>query len=293
VVPLRSSSCLSPDLVLARPFPSAFTTIAFGYSRRRWFETCSCKPVSRGLPSSVKQLRTTQRFLLSCSWDTSVPFPWHLPFRQSPLGARPHFRLRGAATRHLSRDDPAYCLGIDFLAEPLTVKDSQGPPHSEPRVPFPVVEMSEPPVTSQRAVKLDPLRLCLARSTEVSAVRASHCVDYWRSLSNSCVGDCRRFLSSTDAALTGDGGTMRSHPITRDGGTTAASGCRIPAIQYCLLWNSPVRFQLPRFGQENLASFADRGERVKNPLVGFRPDGQPDAGCYGMTLPGWDHIFCC
>src|SRR5208282_6483595 len=61
-----------PDLVVARPFPSAFTTIAFDYSRRRWFETCSCKPVPRGLPSSVKQLRTTQRFLLSCSWHTVV-----------------------------------------------------------------------------------------------------------------------------------------------------------------------------------------------------------------------------
>jgi hypothetical protein len=63
------------DLVVARPFPSAFTTIAFGYSRRRWFETCSCKPVPRGLPSSVKQLRTTQRFLLSCSWHTLVALP--------------------------------------------------------------------------------------------------------------------------------------------------------------------------------------------------------------------------
>ena len=62
MVPLRSSSCRSPDLVFAKPFPSAFTTIAFGYSRRRWFETCSCKPVPRGLPSSVKQLRTTQHF---------------------------------------------------------------------------------------------------------------------------------------------------------------------------------------------------------------------------------------
>ena len=62
MVPLRSSSCRSPDLVVAKPFPSAFTTIAFGYSRRRWFETCSCKPVPRGLPSSVKQLRTTQHF---------------------------------------------------------------------------------------------------------------------------------------------------------------------------------------------------------------------------------------
>src|SRR4029077_10664298 len=55
VVFLRSSSCLSPDLVLARPFPSALTTMAFDHSRRRWFGTCSCKPVPRGLPSSVEQ----------------------------------------------------------------------------------------------------------------------------------------------------------------------------------------------------------------------------------------------
>src|SRR5947199_10826016 len=58
VVPLRSSSCQSPDLFLPRPFPSVLTTMAFDHSRRRWFGTCSCKPVPRGLPSSVKQLRT-------------------------------------------------------------------------------------------------------------------------------------------------------------------------------------------------------------------------------------------
>src|ERR1039457_2061499 len=58
VVPLRSSSCLSPDLVLSRPFPPVLTTMAFDHSRRRWFGTYSCKPVPRGLPSSVKQLHT-------------------------------------------------------------------------------------------------------------------------------------------------------------------------------------------------------------------------------------------
>ena len=58
VVPLRSSSCQSPDLVLPRPFPSALTTMAFLHSRRRWFGTCSCKPVPRGVPSSIKQLHT-------------------------------------------------------------------------------------------------------------------------------------------------------------------------------------------------------------------------------------------
>src|SRR6266481_2522339 len=72
VVPLRSSSCLSPDLVLARPFPSVLTTMAFDHSRRRWFGTCPCRPVPRGLPSSVKQLRTTQPFGLSRSWRTVV-----------------------------------------------------------------------------------------------------------------------------------------------------------------------------------------------------------------------------
>src|ERR1700686_4823050 len=58
VVPLRSSSCQSPDLVLSRPFPAVLTTMAFDHSRRRWFGTCSCKPVPRGLPSSIKQLHT-------------------------------------------------------------------------------------------------------------------------------------------------------------------------------------------------------------------------------------------
>src|SRR5262249_47695851 len=72
VVPLRSSSCLSPDLVLARPFPSVLTTMAFVHSRRRWFGTCPCRPVPRDLPSSVKQLRTTQPFGLSHSWHTVV-----------------------------------------------------------------------------------------------------------------------------------------------------------------------------------------------------------------------------
>ena len=66
-----SQAGLSPDLVVARPFPSAFTTMAFGYSRRRWFETCSCTPVPRA-PLSVEQFRTTQRFLRSCSWHTYV-----------------------------------------------------------------------------------------------------------------------------------------------------------------------------------------------------------------------------
>src|SRR6202163_1533923 len=58
VVPLRSSSCQSPDLVLSRPFPSVLTTRAFVHSRRRWFGTCSCQPVPRGQPSSIKQLHT-------------------------------------------------------------------------------------------------------------------------------------------------------------------------------------------------------------------------------------------
>src|SRR5262245_47428409 len=38
--------------------------MAFDHSRRRWFGTCSCKPVPRGLPSSVKQLRTSSALRL-------------------------------------------------------------------------------------------------------------------------------------------------------------------------------------------------------------------------------------
>jgi len=52
------------------------TTMAFDHSRRRWFGTCPCRPVPRGLPSSVKQLRTTQPFGLSRSWRTMVGKPY-------------------------------------------------------------------------------------------------------------------------------------------------------------------------------------------------------------------------
>src|SRR5262249_30710988 len=64
VVPLQSSSCLSPDPVTSQPFPSAFTTVAFGQSRRRWFGACSCKPTPRGRPSSVEQLCTSSALRL-------------------------------------------------------------------------------------------------------------------------------------------------------------------------------------------------------------------------------------
>ena len=94
VVPLRSSSCLSPDLVLARPFPSAFTTLDFVQSRRRWFGTCSCKPVPRGLPSSVEQhsyfeLSVLHRELLSApSWRTIIGIPREL------IPSQPHLPIK-------------------------------------------------------------------------------------------------------------------------------------------------------------------------------------------------------
>src|SRR5881409_2304852 len=73
VVPLRSSSCQSPDLVLPRSFPSVLTTRAFDQSRRRWFGTCPCQPVPRGLPSSIKQLHTSRPFRPSLrSWRTVI-----------------------------------------------------------------------------------------------------------------------------------------------------------------------------------------------------------------------------
>src|ERR1035437_5545787 len=48
--------------------------MAFNHSRRRWFGTRSCKPVPRGLPSSVKQLRTTRPLGLSRSWHTITTY---------------------------------------------------------------------------------------------------------------------------------------------------------------------------------------------------------------------------
>src|SRR5881396_1348536 len=49
--------------------------MAFVHTRRRRFGTCPCRPVPRGLPSSVKQLRTTQPFGLSRSWRTLARQP--------------------------------------------------------------------------------------------------------------------------------------------------------------------------------------------------------------------------
>jgi len=72
VVPLRSSFCQSPDLVLSRPFPSTLTTMAFDHGRWRWFGTCSCKPVPRGLPSSVEQLHPLSPFGPWRSWRTVI-----------------------------------------------------------------------------------------------------------------------------------------------------------------------------------------------------------------------------
>jgi hypothetical protein len=39
-------------------FSLTLTTLALYQSSLRWFETCSCKPVPRGLPSSFEQLHT-------------------------------------------------------------------------------------------------------------------------------------------------------------------------------------------------------------------------------------------
>src|SRR5215475_106202 len=58
--PIRIASSLGDSVT--RPFPSAFTTLPFEQSRRRWFGTCSCKPIPRGRPSSVEQLRTSSAF---------------------------------------------------------------------------------------------------------------------------------------------------------------------------------------------------------------------------------------
>jgi hypothetical protein len=62
------------------------------------------------------------------------------------------------------------------------------------------VESSEPPVASQRAVKLDPVsvvsRPVPVESSEPAApaVSALRGVEYWRAVSISFLHDCRRFF---------------------------------------------------------------------------------------------------
>jgi general secretion pathway protein A len=91
-------------------------------------------------------------------------------------------------------------VDFDLLAEPVTVKDPREQPYLELPVPFPFVEISDSPVTSQRSVKLDPIpaasRLVSMESSEpvVPAVSASHPVDYWRSVLRSIVRDFRHFF---------------------------------------------------------------------------------------------------
>src|ERR1019366_4710650 len=48
---LRSSSCSTPDKVIALPFPSTLTTMALDHRSLRRFETSSCKPIPRDQPS--------------------------------------------------------------------------------------------------------------------------------------------------------------------------------------------------------------------------------------------------
>ena len=89
VVPLQSSSCQSPDLVLPRPFPSVLTTMAFDHSRRRWFGTCSCKPVPGGHPPSVRQLHTSGPPRPLRSWRTIIGIPDQHPERRTACRADP------------------------------------------------------------------------------------------------------------------------------------------------------------------------------------------------------------
>ena len=121
MVPLGSSSCLIPDPVKARPFPSALTTMALGHSRRRWFGTCSCKPVPRGLPSSDKQLRATWPHGLSRSWRTIAGKP-HL----TPLSSNRTI----VATRYMKAKLPTICQILPTeLIETSSTKTNQ--PYSE------------------------------------------------------------------------------------------------------------------------------------------------------------------
>ena len=85
------------------------TTMAFDHSRRRWFGTCSCKPVPRGLPSSVEQLHTSRPLRPSLrSWRTVVgiaakaqPASLQFPIQRIQVEIRQQRRQRPALRRAL------------------------------------------------------------------------------------------------------------------------------------------------------------------------------------------------
>src|ERR1700688_3261617 len=124
VVPLRSSSCQSPDLVLSRPFPSVLTTMAFDHSHRRWFGACSCKPVPRGLPSSIKQLHTL-----------GPPLPFALVAHSHPrsgLSPSPQTRFACSITSPIGRvRNEGRCALKAARSPPLAASppSSPTPPH--------------------------------------------------------------------------------------------------------------------------------------------------------------------
>src|SRR5471030_3236296 len=159
VVPLRSSSCQSPDLVLPRPFPSVLTTRAFDHSRRRWFGTCSCQPVPRGPPSSIKQLHTlgpprpiepVPRFYgtpcrtnADTHWPAAVKSPhpaaspssvgstcWGLPFLPAAPPLAPEATCESASSPSgpplASAHSPEVCRAVSNRSSPL------GPRHTPP-----------------------------------------------------------------------------------------------------------------------------------------------------------------
>ena len=66
----------SPDKVTALPFPSTLTTMALYQCSLGWFETRSCKPISRDLPSSPMKLGIRQ-YYGDClrSTQNAVAFP--------------------------------------------------------------------------------------------------------------------------------------------------------------------------------------------------------------------------
>ena len=64
--------------------------MAFDHSRRRWFGTCSCQPVPRGLPSSIEQLHTLGPPRPLRSWRTIIRVVHDMSIKLlSPFGVPP------------------------------------------------------------------------------------------------------------------------------------------------------------------------------------------------------------
>ena len=116
-VHLRSSSRSTPDKVIALPFPSTLTTMALDHCSLRWFETSSCKPIPRGLPSSSMKQCFHQNYggrFRSAQYAIAFPRMSRSIVTRASSARKRLISICSAVTfDRLSGPQPAFSMGLD------------------------------------------------------------------------------------------------------------------------------------------------------------------------------------